>query len=361
MGNIFSHDMLTRYEEILFIVAVISYLVCSGIFIWYLILKNEKVAQLGTILLTMGLVAHTVALALRWGTSGHAPMSNTYESLSMFGWGIVLFFLIAQRFYPIRATGALVVPTAFLITSVAGVFYQGPDIPLAPALQSIWLWIHVTIAMLSYGLFALAFGAGFLYIIQENLLKKNYKGVVSAFTLLFAALGVVLGLWLGSMLAEPVTVQDPITRTVGNDYSVSDYVKIFGGGAIGLVVLLALGYFAGKGASKRSFSSILPSLDVLDEVSYRGVAFGFPLLTIGIVTGAIWADQAWGRWWGWDPKETWSFITWLFYGGYLHTRLTMGWRGKHSAILAVVGLIVVLITYLGVNFFFSGLHSYASG
>ena len=173
--------------------------------------------------------------------------------------------------------------------------------------------------------------------------------------------GMVGGRWGGRRREEQVKEKDASKGTVSNDYSFSDYFRIFGGGFIGLFVFLGLGYFAGKGASKRSFSNILPSLDVLDEVSYRGVAFGFPLLTIGIVTGAIWADQAWGRWWGWDPKETWSLITWLFYGGYLHTRLTMGWRGKHSAILAVVGLIVVLITYLGVNFFFSGLHSYATG
>ena len=84
------------------------------------------------------------------------------------------------------------------------------------------------------------------------------------------------------------------------------------------------------------------------------------MVTIGIVTGAIWADQAWGSWWSWDPKETWSFITWLFYGAYLHTRLTWGWRGRHSAVLAVIGMVVVLFTYLGVNLLLSGLHSYGS-
>jgi cytochrome c-type biogenesis protein CcsB len=348
-----------KIEEVLFIVAIASYLVSSGIYIWFLITRSGKAAGIGTTLLVLGLVAHTVALGLRWYTSGHAPMANLYESLSVMGWGIVLFYLIAERVYPVRAAGALVIPTAFFISSVAGVFYSGPE-PLVPALQSYWLWIHVTIAMLSYGLFAVSFGAGFFYVIQEYLLKKHYENVVVAFLILFGILGLIAGLWMGSAWAEPAKVVDPLTQAVNKIYAGSDYAKILGLGAIGLVASLGLGYVSGKGASRATFSKRLPSLDVLDEVSYRGIAFGFPLLTIGIITGAIWADQAWGRWWGWDPKETWSLITWLFYGGYLHTRLTMGWRGRHSAILAVVGLVVVLFTYLGVNLFLSGLHSYGT-
>lgn len=349
-------DVLVRLEEILFIAAVISYLVCSGLFIWYLITRNEEAANLGLLLLTLGLIAHTLALAFRWISAGHAPMANLYESLSLFGWGIVLFYLVAVRFYPIRAAGALVVPVAFIITSVAGVFYEGPQ-PLIPALQSYWLWIHVTIAMLSYGLFALAFGAGFLYIIQEYLVKKQYKYVTVSFVLLLAALGLVMGLWFGSWWAEPARVADELGR-VSKVYASDDIIKMLIGSLAGLAGGLILGFLAGKGASRPGFSKRLPSLDILDELSYRAIAFGFPMLTIGIITGAIWADQAWGRWWGWDPKETWSFITWLYYGAYLHTRLTMGWRGRHSAILAVIGLVAVLFTYLGVNLLLAGLHSY---
>ncbi len=350
---------MAKVEEILFIIAVISYLVCSGLYIWHLITRNAMTAKLGTALLVFGLTAHTVALVLRWISSGHAPMSNLYESLSVFGWGIVLFYLIAERFYPIRAAGALVVPTAFIINSVAFVFYTGPE-PLVPALQSYWLWIHVSIAMLSYGFFALSFGAGFFYVVQEYLLKKHYQNVVMAFLIMFGLLGLVLGLWLGSTWANPAKIADPVTGAVSKIYATSDWLKIGAGGLLGLTVALGLGYLAGRGAAKPSFSKRLPSLDVLDEVSYRGIAFGFPMVTIGIVTGAIWADQAWGSWWSWDPKETWSFITWLFYGAYLHTRLTWGWRGRHSAVLAVIGMVVVLFTYLGVNLLLSGLHSYGS-
>lgn len=349
-----------KLEEILFIVAIAAYLVCSGLYIWYLITRSEKVASIVTPLLVMGLAAHTAALVMRWISSEHAPMANMYESLSLMGWGIVLFYLLMERFYPVKSAGALVVPTAFIISSVAGVFYTGPE-PLIPALQSYWLWIHVSIAMLAYGLFALSFGAGFFYVVQEYLLKKHYQNVLATFIILFGVLGLVFGLWAGGVWAEPAKVADQLTGAVKNVYAGSDYAKILAGGGIGLAIALVLGFLAGKGASRPAFAKRLPSLDVLDEVTYRGIAFGFPLLTIGIITGAIWADQAWGRWWGWDPKETWSLITWLFYGAYLHTRLTMGWRGRHSAVLAVAGLVVVLFTYLGVNLFLSGLHSYGSG
>jgi cytochrome c-type biogenesis protein CcsB len=113
--------------------------------------------------------------------------------------------------------------------------------------------------------------------------------------------------------------------------------------------------------SKRAgaLSGRLPSLEVLDEVNYRALTIGFPLLTIGIVTGAVWAEYAWGSYWSWDPKETWSLITWLLYAALLHQRLTIGWRGKKAAIMAIVGFGAVLFTFLGVNLLMEGLHTYA--
>lgn len=102
----------------------------------------------------------------------------------------------------------------------------------------------------------------------------------------------------------------------------------------------------------------LPPLDLLDEISYRCLTIGFPLLTFAIITGAIWAESAWGTYWSWDPKETWSLITWFIYAALLHGRLTTGWRGKKAALLSIAGFFVMLFTFLGVNLFLSGLHSY---
>lgn len=102
----------------------------------------------------------------------------------------------------------------------------------------------------------------------------------------------------------------------------------------------------------------LPSLEIMDTINHNMVLFGFILLSIGIITGSIWAQQAWGNWWSWDPKETWSFITWLIYAAYLHARLNAGWSGKRTAILSIIGFVCVLFTYWGVSYLLPGLHSY---
>ena len=347
---------MDKLESIFAIVTLLTYLVAGSVYIWFLITRNRRAANLATMLLILGLFTHTLSLGMRWADSGHPPLTDSYESLSLFSWGIVLFYLITERIYPIRAAGAIVVPTAFVIESIALVLNNGPE-PLRPILNSGWLWIHVTIAMLSYGFFALAFGAGFFYVVQEYLLKKRYQNVVIAFALMFALVGLAVGIWMGFEWANPSEAVNAAGQYY-NQYASGDVYKILGAGGIGFAGLLFLGLLAGKGASRPSFAKRLPSLDVLDEVSYRAIAFGFPMVTIAIVTGAIWADKAWGSWWSWDPKETWSLITWLFYGAYLHTRLTWGWRGRHSAIIAIIGLMVVLFTYIGVNYLLPGLHSY---
>lgn len=109
-----------------------------------------------------------------------------------------------------------------------------------------------------------------------------------------------------------------------------------------------------------AISKRLPSLKVLDDLNYQALTFGFPLLTLGIITGAVWAEYAWGRYWGWDPKETWSLITWFLYAALLHQRLTVGWRGRKAAIMAIVGFMAVLFTFLGVNLLLPGLHAYSN-
>jgi cytochrome c-type biogenesis protein CcsB len=115
-----------------------------------------------------------------------------------------------------------------------------------------------------------------------------------------------------------------------------------------------------KGRPEGSWMALFPSLDRLDALVYKMIAVGFPLLTLGIVTGAAWANYAWGSYWSWDPKETWSLITWFTYALFLHARFTREWRGKRTAILSIVGFVAVLFTYFGVNYVLSGLHSYGS-
>ncbi|MCS6817282.1 MAG: cytochrome c biogenesis protein CcsA [Blastocatellia bacterium] len=125
--------------------------------------------------------------------------------------------------------------------------------------------------------------------------------------------------------------------------------------------LALTGFIALFGWKWDRLSEALPSLEVLDRLTYRAVTLAFPLLTLMVITGAVWANESWGRYWGWDPKETWALITWLFYATFLHTRITHGWKGRRSAVLAVLGFVAVMFTYLGVSFLLPGLHSYAGG
>ena len=114
-----------------------------------------------------------------------------------------------------------------------------------------------------------------------------------------------------------------------------------------------------KGGQQEGLAKWLPSLPILDEINYKSIVIGFPLLSLGIITGAAWANYAWGSYWSWDPKETWSLITWFVYAAFLHARITRDWRGRKAAILSIVGFAAVLFTYFGVNYILSGLHSYA--
>jgi cytochrome c-type biogenesis protein CcsB len=113
-----------------------------------------------------------------------------------------------------------------------------------------------------------------------------------------------------------------------------------------------------RGLREDSILAMFPDLKVLDEVNYKSIAVGFPLLSLGIITGAAWANYAWGTYWSWDPKETWSLITWFIYAAYLHARMTRGWHGRRAAWLSIIGFAAVVFTYFGVNFLLSGLHSY---
>jgi len=114
-----------------------------------------------------------------------------------------------------------------------------------------------------------------------------------------------------------------------------------------------------EGSPKEGGSKWLPSTQILDEINYKSIVIGFPMLSLGIITGAAWANYAWGSYWSWDPKETWSLITWFVYAAFLHARFTRDWRGRKAAILSIVGFVAVLFTYFGVNYVLSGLHSYA--
>ena len=163
---------------------------------------------------------------------------------------------------------------------------------------------------------------------------------------------------------NPKDIQ-PLVPALQSNWLISHVVTCFVGYAafavsFGISILYLFKARAENLSAKSTalFWSYIPSSSALDEISYKTIAIGFPLLTIGIVTGAFWANVAWGTYWSWDPKETWSIIVWLIYAAYLHARITRGWRGKKAAVLSIAGFAATIFCYLGVNLILSGLHSY---
>jgi cytochrome c-type biogenesis protein CcsB len=247
-------------------------------------------------------------LIVRWEKSGHFPLSNLYESLMFLAWCCTFLFLIYSTSFTIsveKILGSIIAPSALLMNSFA-TFSLPKEMqqasPLVPALQSNWLMMHVTVMIISYA------------------------------TLIIGSLLSILVLVLISLSKQRETLIKPIL-----DVSTNEQIQ------------------ATSFQNPSSLSSVILKLDFL---SYRIIGLGFPFLTIGILSGAVWANEAWGSYWSWDPKETWALLTWLVFAIYLHTRLTKGWQGEKPALIASVGFLVVWFCYLGVNLIGEGLHSY---
>jgi cytochrome c-type biogenesis protein CcsB len=225
--------------------------------------------------------------------------------------------------------GSISNPISLFITAFAGLSLpesmQAPS-PLVPALKSNWLMMHVTVMMLSYASLIVGSLLGIFFLILTNgkkdeiILQGNSYGTTFKNN--------------DNNLLDTAFYKEDLSK----DYS-------------GLVVEEAE-------VSNPVKENRLTLLESIDNLSYRTISFGFPMLTIGIIAGAVWANEAWGSYWSWDPKETWALITWLVFASYLHARITKSWQGRKPAIIASFGFIVVWICYLGVNFLGKGLHTY---
>ena len=244
-------------------------------------------------------------LICRWIISYHFPISNLYESLCFLAWGLTLSQILLEREYQSSVIPAVSNPIILLTLGFA-CFVLPEDLRLSsnlvPALRSSWLIMHVSVIMLSYA-----------------------------------------ALIIGSLLSASVLLID-------NNKPLQIRSSSMGVG----------GY---KIKGERSVRDLIEPLtfsksERLDTLSYRSILVGFVLLTLGLISGAVWANEAWGTWWSWDPKETWALISWLIYAAYLHMRISRGWQGRKPALLATTGFFIVLTCYIGVNFLGVGLHSY---
>ena len=247
----------------------------------------------------------TLQLISRWIISSHFPISNLFESLCFLSWGLILVQLLLEREYKTPVISTLSIPIILLTLGFACFILPEnlrSSTNLVPALRSSWLVMHVSVVMLSYAslIIGSCLSASVLLIDNNQALQIRSSSV-----------------GIGGY---------KVTNIVSNEEVIKPYQ--------------------------------FTHLEKLDTLSYRSILVGFVLLTLGLVSGAVWANEAWGTWWSWVPKETWAFISWLFYAAYLHMRISKGWQGRKPALLATSGFFIVLICYLGVNFWGVGLHSY---
>ncbi|GAA0445572.1 MAG: c-type cytochrome biogenesis protein CcsB [Bacillota bacterium] len=360
--------------------------------------SDGKAAKIGITLAIIGFLAQVSYFITRWMGSGHAPVSNLFEFMTFFGMAIVLGFIIIYFIYKLPVLGLFALPVALIIIAYASMFPTEVS-PLIPSLQSHWLYIHVTTVSLAQGILTISFVAGLIYLIrqidQTKLTRRSFSLEVILYSLILFV-GFILASTLFSVMNYNVSFEQPttgnnvveveyhmpaiaspndstlITKDVMNPwFETPEWMHgadagrklntliwsfIFG---TGLYLLLFLVF------RKRIGAVIQPLLknarpDLLDEICYRAVAIGFPAFTLGgLIFAAIWAEEAWGRFWGWDPKEVWALITWFFYAAFLHLRLSRGWHGEKSAWLAAVGFAIIMFNLIVVNLVLAGLHSYA--
>ena len=320
----------------------------STAFYWLGVFIQEKAQGIEIVASRLLWVAVTLALVgtmVRWYESyllgadiGHIPVSNLYEVFVLFCWLTAAFYLYFEAQYQTRALGAFVM----LVVSAAVGFLlwytlvrQAHEIqPLVPALKSWWMKLHVPANFIGYGTFALAAMVAFAYLIKQQATETRWYRLAPLWLL-----GVVL-------CFEPIIFRKSALA------GMSDYWAVY----FGISALIVASILVGR----KRLSAKLPSFEVLDDVMYKSIAVGFAFFTIATVLGALWAAEAWGGYWSWDPKETWALIVWLNYAAWLHMRLMKGLRGTVAAWWALAGLAVTTFAFIGVNMFLSGLHSYGT-
>jgi cytochrome c-type biogenesis protein CcsB len=291
--------------------------------------------NLGTTGMAIANLCMATLLGARWIEAGYFPLSNLYESLFFLAWGVTAMHLFAESISRSALVGVVTAPVAMLITAFAALKLPGDmqaSAPLVPALKSNWLMMHVSVMMLSYAtlLVGSVLAIAFLFVTRGQdieLRGSSFGGNGYRLTSSLASQNVV-----AAISTEPLS---NLTASLGN------------------TAVLEMPTMVAALSPQR-----LGLADTLDNISYRIIGLGFPLLTIGIIAGGVWANEAWGSYWSWDPKETWAFILWLVFAAYLHSRITKGWQGRKPAILAALGFVVVWVCYLGVNLLGKGLHSY---
>jgi len=432
--NVVRNGNLLNESNLLF-GALIFYVGAAALYLGFGVTGTELCIRVASLATWAGLLATTGAVAHRWYEAGHPPFASIYEMLLSFVWTLAVLTLVAEKKYKVKAIGTVTIPVA--IVGVVLMQLLRTDVkPLVPALQSTWLHVHVTLAMLAYAACALSFALAMMFLIQDGMKTETFLAATSMFTVgiyvgiltrfekwgglnvvawnneerseVFLQRGVRLFVtipdlgWLMllvlaaasapvvlyglarrrkqegllllanravflSILLQLVALGTFILRARDGQYGSLDAEGLYatslaaspfilsglvGGIFVSLLYLLLLW-------RRPDLERLLPATEALDLITYKTICIAFPLLTLMIAAGAYWANRTWGSYWSWDPKETWAAITWLVYAGYLHMRITRGWRGRRAAYFAILGFAVVMFTFFGVTYLLPGLHAYA--
>ena len=333
---------------------------------------GRRVGMVGTAVAALGWAAHVVSVTTRGMAAGRVPWANMYEYSSLLALVAVAVGLVVvqQRLRYGHLVGFIL--AAAVLSMTVGLLLFTPAGPVVPALTSYWIKIHTSAAMASSSIFMVGFVATALYLVKDTA-ERRVAERSSSFT----------GSTVGAAYVGDVKEDRPegyesdagagdtgVAATMAQREVLSPvWFPLVPGVAVSLFVLAVwrspgAAIIAGSAAALLGTASwyavpYLPPAAHLDNLAYRTIAFAFPIWTFAVIAGAIWAEEAWGRYWGWDPKETGSFFTWVFYASYLHARSTHGWRGRRAAWVAVVAFVALTITYYAVNLWIVGLHSYA--
>ncbi len=403
-------------EANLLTVALIFFGGATALYVGFAVTAAPRYVAFASASTWIAFAATTLAAGHRWYTAGNPPFSNIYEMLLSFVWTLGALTLFVERRYGVKVVGTVTLPLAVIGVLLMQVLPSAVR-PLVPALQSTWLHIHVSLAMLGYATCAVSFALATMFLIQDGMKTETFlaltSGLVAIIYLGLAARldpsgGFRVAAWnaaegRGIFVAErtPLMVVIPslgwlfllpliavlASLILKNRLAWANRIfflgTLFQAVALGVFVVrvqesaathlqaspfILAGLSCGILASllylmlawrRDGLERMLPAADVLDRLTYKTIGIAFPLLTLMIAAGAYWANQAWGSYWSWDPKETWALITWLVYAGYLHMRITRGWRGRRAAYFAILGFAVVLFTFFGVTYLLPGMHAYA--
>lgn len=355
--------------------------------------KRKIFGKLGLLFTYIAFALQLVYFVVRWVAVDHAPVSNMYEFMTFFGIMLTGSYLIIHFLYKQIVVGLFTIPVSLIILGYGSVFAKEVS-PLVPSLQSHWLTIHVMTVAFSSAILSVSFATGLIYLLRTlDVSKKSISTYGLEFVLycLVVVIGFIGVSTFFSLATEEVQVQfdnaqgqqekatyvmKPLIVSKGavtekgdaidvveitNKIDAKKLNSIVWAFIVGTILYGVIRFITRKSISallKPWTSRVQPQL--MDEISYRAVVIGFPLFALGgLLFAMIWAQIAWSRYWGWDPKEVWALITFLFYAAFLHFRLSKGWEGEKTAWLAIIGFGIIVFNQVFVNLVIAGLHSYA--